>query len=155
MSTSIATTSPTQADSAGKPEGGGKGLYIPSLDGLRAVSIVIVFLSHVGLGRVVPGLFGVTVFFFLSGYLITTLLRLEWERQGRIDLKQFWMRGWEYEFGSGCHPFCIMFWNGFKCLVTGGPEWSAGWHWKTGQFSQVRRLAPRGRVLVRWYSTPA
>ncbi len=44
---------------------------IPSLDGLRAVAIVIVFLSHAGLSHVVPGLFGVTVFFFLSGYLIT------------------------------------------------------------------------------------
>jgi peptidoglycan/LPS O-acetylase OafA/YrhL len=69
-----------------------KPLSIPSLDGLRAFSILIVFLSHAGLSRVIPGTFGVTVFFFLSGYLITTLLRLEAEEHGRISLKQFYLR---------------------------------------------------------------
>ncbi|MCX6916776.1 MAG: acyltransferase, partial [Verrucomicrobia bacterium] len=59
-----------------------KSFVIPSLDGLRAISILLVFLSHAGLQRVVPALFGVTVFFFLSGYLITTLLRLEYEQTG-------------------------------------------------------------------------
>jgi len=67
-------------------------LKIPSLDGLRMVSFGIVFLSHAGLGDVVPGAFGVTVFFFLSGYLITTLLRLERERTGDISLKRFYLR---------------------------------------------------------------
>lgn len=65
---------------------------IPSLDGLRAVAISIVFLSHIGLGRIVPGGFGVTIFFFLSGYLITTLLRRELLKSGRIDFKQFYIR---------------------------------------------------------------
>jgi peptidoglycan/LPS O-acetylase OafA/YrhL len=68
------------------------GFHIPSLDGIRAVSVLIVFLSHAGLSRVVPGTFGVTVFFFLSGYLITTLLRLEYEEHGRIRLAQFYLR---------------------------------------------------------------
>ena len=40
----------------------------------------------------IPGGFGVTVFFFLSGYLITTLLRLEAERSGRINFKLFYLR---------------------------------------------------------------
>ena len=61
-----------------------KGQYIPSLDGLRAVSVAIVFIAHAGLAHVVPGGFGVTVFFFLSGYLITSLL-LE-ERTRVLDL---------------------------------------------------------------------
>ncbi len=65
---------------------------IPSLDGLRAVAILIVFLSHAGLSHIVPGLFGVTIFFFLSGYLITTLMRLECERTGGINLRDFYMR---------------------------------------------------------------
>ena len=65
---------------------------IPGIDGLRAVAILLVMASHAGLGHVVPGGFGVTVFFFLSGYLITTLLRLEWTRTGRIDLLAFYGR---------------------------------------------------------------
>jgi peptidoglycan/LPS O-acetylase OafA/YrhL len=65
---------------------------IPSLDGLRAVSISIVLLSHAGYGNVVPGGLGVTIFFFLSGYLITTLLMDERERSGRIDIGKFYFR---------------------------------------------------------------
>jgi peptidoglycan/LPS O-acetylase OafA/YrhL len=65
---------------------------IPSLDGIRAISVVIVFLSHAGLGKSIPGGFGVTVFFFLSGYLITTLLRMEHIKRGRLDLKAFYLR---------------------------------------------------------------
>lgn len=71
---------------------GSKSFFIPSLDGLRAVSILIVFLSHAGLHKYVPGLFGVTVFFFLSGYLITTLLRLECEQTGGVSLGDFYWR---------------------------------------------------------------
>lgn len=66
--------------------------HIPSLDGLRAVAIALVFLSHAGLSQIIPGGFGVTVFFLLSGYLITTLLRREHERTGAIDLKHFYLR---------------------------------------------------------------
>ena len=65
--------------------------YIPSLDGIRAVAFLIVFLSHLGINGI-PGGFGVTVFFFLSGYLITTLLRREYERSSKIDFKKFYMR---------------------------------------------------------------
>ena len=65
---------------------------IPSLDGLRAVSILIVFLAHTGMRGIVPGFFGVTVFFFLSGYLITTLLRIEFEGTGDIGLRSFYVR---------------------------------------------------------------
>jgi peptidoglycan/LPS O-acetylase OafA/YrhL len=66
--------------------------YIPSLDGIRAIAFLIVFLSHAGFGRFVPGGFGVTIFFFLSGYLITTMLRREHERANKIDFKKFYMR---------------------------------------------------------------
>jgi peptidoglycan/LPS O-acetylase OafA/YrhL len=36
---------------------------LPSLDGIRAVSIMIVFFSHAGLYRIVPAGFGLTLFF--------------------------------------------------------------------------------------------
>ena len=65
---------------------------IPSLDGVRAVSFLIVFIAHAGLDYIVPGRFGVAVFFLLSGYLITTLLIREREKTGWISLKLFYMR---------------------------------------------------------------
>jgi peptidoglycan/LPS O-acetylase OafA/YrhL len=66
--------------------------HIPSLDGIRAVSFMLVYLSHAGLGHVIPGGLGVTIFFFLSGYLITTLLRLERDRTGKNSLRDFYLR---------------------------------------------------------------
>jgi peptidoglycan/LPS O-acetylase OafA/YrhL len=65
--------------------------HIPSLDGLRAVSFLIVFIAHAGVPGV-PGGFGVTVFFFLSGFLITTLMRMERETTGTVNLPQFYLR---------------------------------------------------------------
>lgn len=65
---------------------------IPALDGFRALAILIVMLSHIGLQHIVPGQFGVTLFFFLSGYLITTLLRREIEAEGGIDFRRFYLR---------------------------------------------------------------
>lgn len=70
---------------------GGTPFHIPSLDGIRATAFLLVFLGHSGVPGI-PGGFGVTVFFFLSGYLITTLLRLEIEKRGRINFKQFYLR---------------------------------------------------------------
>src|SRR5579883_3670238 len=68
-----------------------RSLYIPSLDGIRAISFFIVFLQHAGF-EFIPGIFGVTIFFFLSGYLITTLLRIEFEQTKHINLKNFYIR---------------------------------------------------------------
>lgn len=67
-------------------------LQIPSLDGLRAISFLLVFVAHSGLEKVVPGGFGVTTFFFLSGFLITTLMRLEERKTGTVNLKGFYLR---------------------------------------------------------------
>ncbi len=68
------------------------GAYLPTLDGLRAVSILLVVLSHLGLDRVVPGAFGVTLFFFISGFLITRQLAGGLARQGRVDFGGFYWR---------------------------------------------------------------
>lgn len=43
---------------------------IPSLDGIRAIAVLLVFFAHSGLEHIVPGGLGVTIFFVLSGYLI-------------------------------------------------------------------------------------
>jgi len=65
---------------------------IPSLNGWRAASITLVFLSHAGLGQIIPGGLGVTIFFFLSGFLITSLLIKEFEKTGTISLPKFYAR---------------------------------------------------------------
>src|SRR5262249_39885440 len=67
-------------------------LYIPSLDGIRACSVMVVFAAHAGLRGLIPGDFGVTVFFFLSGHVITTLLRMEHEQTGVISFRSFYLR---------------------------------------------------------------
>src|ERR1700712_1707248 len=67
------------------------GGYVASLDGLRAVSILLVVGSHFGL-QPVPGIFGVTIFFFVSGYLITQKLLEELDRVGRFSLPNFYLR---------------------------------------------------------------
>lgn len=66
--------------------------YIPVLDGLRALSILLVFVSHQAMGHIVPGGFGVTIFFFISGFLITNLLFAEYNRTHTIGLKNFYIR---------------------------------------------------------------
>lgn len=66
--------------------------YIPGFDGLRAIAVLLVLVAHAGYGDVVPGGFGVTIFFAISGYLISTLLMNEFARTGTIDLKLFYIR---------------------------------------------------------------
>jgi peptidoglycan/LPS O-acetylase OafA/YrhL len=67
--------------------------YEPSLDGLRGIAVLAVMATHFNApGIVNGGLVGVTLFFVLSGYLITTLLVTERESRGRIDLASFYVR---------------------------------------------------------------
>lgn len=77
---------------------------VKSIDGLRAVSIIMVLLNHAGetmpavitnnyiFQLISNGQLGVRVFFVISGYLITKLLLIERERNGKINLKHFYMR---------------------------------------------------------------
>jgi peptidoglycan/LPS O-acetylase OafA/YrhL/lysophospholipase L1-like esterase len=64
----------------------------PALDGLRAVAVLAVFARHLQLPLASGGWLGVDVFFVLSGYLITTLLLREHDRDGRIALGRFYLR---------------------------------------------------------------
>jgi peptidoglycan/LPS O-acetylase OafA/YrhL len=65
---------------------------IRGLDGIRAISVLLVLGGHYGFGKIVPGGLGVTIFFFVSGFLITTLLLREIEQSGTIDLRNFYIR---------------------------------------------------------------
>lgn len=71
---------------------GKKRRYITGLDGIRAIAVIMVLAYHLKLALFKSGFLGVTVFFVLSGYLITGILIFEVEEEGTIDLKNFWLR---------------------------------------------------------------
>lgn len=64
--------------------------HIPMLDGLRAISVILVVLYHCGTGA--PAGLGVLAFFVLSGFLITWLLLKEYDSRGTVSLKSFYAR---------------------------------------------------------------
>ena len=66
--------------------------YVNALDGLRALAVLSVIAYHMKMNWAPGGLLGVTMFFVLSGYLITGLLLVEHEKTGSISLKGFWLR---------------------------------------------------------------
>jgi peptidoglycan/LPS O-acetylase OafA/YrhL/lysophospholipase L1-like esterase len=66
--------------------------YQPGLDGLRAVSVAAVVLYHADIPWMPGGFLGVEVFFVISGFLITTLLLEERERNGAVSMRGFWTR---------------------------------------------------------------
>jgi peptidoglycan/LPS O-acetylase OafA/YrhL len=74
---------------------------IPSLDGFRAIAIILVVLTHSRLSEGFPLQFknialhcsvGVNIFFVISGFLITTLLLNEQKNKGQIDIKIFYIK---------------------------------------------------------------
>jgi peptidoglycan/LPS O-acetylase OafA/YrhL len=66
--------------------------YNPALDGIRAVAVFVVICTHAGLDGMAVGLTGVDVFFVLSGFLITSLLRQEAEATGTVRFGAFYLR---------------------------------------------------------------
>jgi peptidoglycan/LPS O-acetylase OafA/YrhL len=65
--------------------------HINGLDGLRTIAFLLVFVAHLGV-RFIPAGLGVTIFFFLSGYLITTLLCDEFARSSSVSIRNFFVR---------------------------------------------------------------
>jgi peptidoglycan/LPS O-acetylase OafA/YrhL len=66
--------------------------YVPGLDGLRAIAVIAVLLFHADVAYAPGGFLGVSLFFTLSGFLITTLLLHEHAAAGSIDLRRFYSR---------------------------------------------------------------
>jgi peptidoglycan/LPS O-acetylase OafA/YrhL len=66
--------------------------HVPALDGVRGLAVVAVLVYHAQPSWLPGGLLGVTVFFTLSGFLITSLLIRELEATGGIELRRFWVR---------------------------------------------------------------
>lgn len=66
--------------------------YLHHIDGLRAVAVIAVLLFHLGVSSVSGGYVGVDVFFVISGFLITGILKRELDTSGTIDFKLFFVR---------------------------------------------------------------
>ena len=65
--------------------------YVPGLDGIRAIAVLLVIAYHLNVAHAGGGMLGVGVFFTLSGYLITDLLLDSWRRHGDLRLGRFWL----------------------------------------------------------------
>lgn len=66
--------------------------YSPALDGIRGVAILVVLAFSMHRSWMEGGYLGVSIFFVLSGFLITSLLLQEHRRSGQISLKNFYYR---------------------------------------------------------------
>jgi peptidoglycan/LPS O-acetylase OafA/YrhL len=93
MSTTDVTTQvPSQPAASGAAPVAPTTAFRPDIEGLRAIAVTLVVLSHAGVGRLAGGYVGVDVFFVISGFLITTLLVKELTRTGHISLTGFYAR---------------------------------------------------------------
>ncbi|MEQ1872649.1 MAG: acyltransferase [Ilumatobacteraceae bacterium] len=112
--------------------------YQPTLDGVRAVSVIAVILYHAGFSWLHGGFFGVEVFFVVSGFLITSLLIEERDGKGKVSLWQFWVRRWRRLLPAL-----------FTMLIAIG-VWAVFWG-TAEQHTQVRRDYPWGIFyLANW-----
>ncbi|MBA3872832.1 MAG: acyltransferase [Anaerolineae bacterium] len=66
--------------------------YIPALDGIRGMAIILVMMAHANVPFAQGGFIGVDIFFVLSGFLITALLLKEFDEHATIHFKRFYMR---------------------------------------------------------------
>jgi peptidoglycan/LPS O-acetylase OafA/YrhL len=92
---------------------------LPSIDGLRAISIILVLFGHLSGTRRIGSFIlvlgdnahlGVAVFFVISGFLITSLLLAEYSKYGGIFMKLFYVRRALRIFpASFCYLACILF----------------------------------------------
>lgn len=114
--------------------------YHPALDGLRAVAVICVVLFHAGatsgLADIAPGGFiGVSVFFTLSGYLVTTVLLREIADTGGLDVRRFWARRIRRLAPAsltvviGAVVLAPLFWTGFRWVdAAAGAFGYTNWH---------------------------
>lgn len=154
--------------------------FFPTLDGLRAISVLLVLAAHTPGSLLEPlhGHLGVTVFFVISGLLITTLLLREEEERSKVSLRAFYLRrafrifplyflallvfsaavGAGLARNSGNYPLRVIhfvtFTNEYASPGTFGHSWSLGIEekfyllWPIIGFVAVRSRAWRGPCVV-------
>jgi peptidoglycan/LPS O-acetylase OafA/YrhL len=147
---------------------------IPTLDGWRGIAILLVLVSHLQWGLfhheiISTGIHGVAVFFVLSGYLITSKLREEYQQTGSINLKHFFIRrlfrlmpaAWTYLLAIGLmtrhglvlgrHTIlaCLLFYRNFNQLIDAGPgSFITGHFWSLSIEEQFYLFWPSTLLLL-------
>lgn len=114
--------------------------YEPALDGLRAVAVTAVLLFHARFSWIPGGFLGVSTFFTLSGFLITSLMLREWDRTSSLDLRGFFSRRFRRLLPAS--------WFTMALVVAMG----AAGLWTTSQMRDLRGDVPWALAeLVNWH----
>lgn len=116
---------------------------IPSLDGIRAVSVLLVVISHCGFGHIIPGGLGVSAFFFLSGYLITSLLVIELHQRKRINWRNFFIRRFYRLFPPLIITLILAYYLCYVDLI-GGNITLSGFLYRVFYLANYAQLIPLG-----------
>jgi peptidoglycan/LPS O-acetylase OafA/YrhL len=97
--------------------GGLHSRYRPDIDGLRAIAILSVLLFHFDVAGVGGGFAGVDVFFVISGFLITRLIRDEVLETGAFSFSNFYLRRARRIFPALFFTLCLSFVAAFLCFA--------------------------------------
>ncbi len=140
---------------------------IPSLDGLRAISVSLVLIGHLARAGRTPDILkvyagsGVRMFFVISGYLITTILLGEHARTSTINLREFYIRR-AYRILPAAGAFMVFatvaYWHEFRWIDLGamflylinydaGVPWVVGHLWSLGVEEQFYFIWPSALKL--------
>ena len=142
---------------------------IPSLDGLRAISISLVVVGHLAYAGRAPHFLslyanlGVRIFFVISGYLITSILLREYSRTGTISLRDFYIRRAYRIFPAACcfiFVIVLFYWRMLRWYDIGAAllylvnfdfvrPWIIGHLWSLSVEEQFYFLWPS--VLKKWH----
>ena len=114
--------------------------HVPALDGIRALAVTAVLLFHGDIPGTEGGFLGVSVFFTLSGFLITSLLLRQWTGTGAVDLRAFWSRRFRRLLPASWLTMALV-------LMVGAIGW-----WDTEQLRSLRGDVPWSLAeLVNWH----
>ncbi len=139
--------------------------FVPALEGLRGVAVLLVVAFHAGTPWMPGGFVGVEVFFVLSGFLITTILLREIDATGGLSLLPFYLRrAWRLLPALVLLLGCILAlwlllgeWQEFATSAEGAvaalfyfTNWADLFGWQTGFFSHTWSLSIEEQFYLVW-----
>jgi peptidoglycan/LPS O-acetylase OafA/YrhL len=92
----------------------------PALDGLRGIAVIVMILHHIGVLQ--GGYLSLSLFFVLSGFLITSLLIKEWDARSRVSFRDFYARRVLRLFPALGTVIVASVIAGAVLVMTGGPD---------------------------------